>query len=86
MEIAGKQVGVIAQARFASARLPGKILRPIAGRPMMEHHFRRLSDAGLPVFLATSSEASDDPVATWSNWLRITVCPRITVQCIAALL
>ena len=37
-------VGAI-PARYASRRLPGKILRPLAGRPMIEHVYRRSSRA-----------------------------------------
>ena len=37
-------VGAI-PARYASQRLPGKILRPLAGRPMIEHVYRRSQDA-----------------------------------------
>lgn len=33
-------------ARFASTRFPGKPLVPIAGRPMVEHVWRRCVDAG----------------------------------------
>lgn len=34
---------VVIPARYASTRLPGKPLRPIAGRPMIEHVWRRAS-------------------------------------------
>ena len=37
-------VGAI-PARFASTRLPGKPLRPLAGRPLIEHVYRRASEA-----------------------------------------
>jgi 3-deoxy-manno-octulosonate cytidylyltransferase (CMP-KDO synthetase) len=37
-------VGVI-PARYASTRLPGKALLPIAGKPMIEHVYRRASEA-----------------------------------------
>ena len=32
-------------ARFSSTRLPGKVLMPIAGKPMIEHVWRRASQA-----------------------------------------
>ena len=32
-------------ARFASTRLPGKVLLPLAGRPMVEHVYRRAAAA-----------------------------------------
>src|SRR5262245_42610822 len=57
---------VVVQARFSSARLPGKVLRPMAGRPMLAHLFDRVHRASEPdaVWLATSTDASDDPVAS----------------------
>ena len=49
-------------ARFESTRLPGKILADIAGRPMIEHVFRRASAARLvhAVIVATD----DDRIAS----------------------
>ena len=45
-------------ARFASTRLPGKILAEIAGRPMIEHVYRRAAAARLvhAVLVATDDE------------------------------
>ena len=45
-------------ARFHSARLPGKILANIAGRPMIEHVYRRAASARLvhAVLVATDDE------------------------------
>jgi 3-deoxy-manno-octulosonate cytidylyltransferase (CMP-KDO synthetase) len=40
----GSIVGAI-PARYGSTRLPGKVLLPIAGRPMIEHVWRRASQA-----------------------------------------
>jgi spore coat polysaccharide biosynthesis protein SpsF len=56
-------LGVL-QARTSSSRLPGKILLPILGAPMLEHQVRRLSrcrslDA---LVLATSDQPADDAV------------------------
>ncbi len=49
--------GVI-PARLSSTRLSRKVLRPIAGRPMVEWVWRAAADAGLmdPVVVATDSE------------------------------
>ena len=41
---AGPIVGAI-PARYGSTRLPGKVLMPIAGKPMIEHVWRRASQA-----------------------------------------
>ncbi len=56
-------LGVL-QARTSSSRLPGKILMPILGIPMLAHQVRRLLRGrrmdGL--VLATSDQRADDPV------------------------
>ena len=54
-------VVAIVQARMGSARLPGKSLQPIAGRPMLAHVLARaLSVKGVDrVVLATSSHPRD---------------------------
>jgi 3-deoxy-manno-octulosonate cytidylyltransferase (CMP-KDO synthetase) len=45
---------VVIPARYASVRLPGKLLRPIAGEPMIQHVYR----------LATQSNAAEVWIAT----------------------
>ncbi len=55
---------VIVQARMTSTRLPGKVLAPLAGRPMLAQQLRRLRlcrDVD-DVVVATTSRATDDPV------------------------
>ena len=55
---------VIIQARFSSARLPGKVLHPLAGRPMLGWVNERLRAAHrvTRIVVATSTTTSDDPV------------------------
>lgn len=55
----------ILQARFSSSRLPGKVLQPILGRPMLERQIERIKRANRinRTILATSTEKSDDAVA-----------------------
>lgn len=57
-------VGVI-QARMTSTRLPGKVLRPILGRPMISLLFERLrrSEALDRFVVAMTGRAADDPLA-----------------------
>ena len=60
-----KKVGIISQARMTSTRLPGKVLRPIGGRPLLAHHVARLQASGLPLYLAITTNATDDPLAAF---------------------
>lgn len=54
----------ILQARMSSSRLPGKVMRPLAGRPMIERQLERLrSCMGMKLVVATSDQPSDDPLA-----------------------
>jgi len=52
----------VLQARMSSRRLPGKVMAPLAGEPMIWRQVERLRRARLisKVMVATSSEASDD--------------------------
>lgn len=52
------------QARMSSSRLPGKVLREIAGRPMLAHQLVRIRRASLidDIVVTTSADAADDPV------------------------
>jgi spore coat polysaccharide biosynthesis protein SpsF len=54
----------IVQARMGSTRLPGKALRPLAGRPMLWHVVNRVRRArGIDqVVVATSQEPGDEPI------------------------
>ncbi len=57
----------IIQARLQSSRLPGKVLKDIAGRPMLERVVARTQRARTldEVLVATSTDASDDAVAAF---------------------
>lgn len=57
----------IIQARMSSTRLPGKVLREIAGEPMLARVIERAKRATLvdEVVLATTTDPSDDPVAAF---------------------
>ncbi|MGO4256557.1 cytidylyltransferase domain-containing protein [Marmoricola sp. RAF53] len=56
------KVGVITQARTTSTRLPGKVLLEAGGRTLLDHHLDRLLAAGLEVYVATTVNATDDPI------------------------
>lgn len=53
------------QARMGSTRLPGKVLKPIRGKPMLQIQIERVLRSRLvdEVVVATSTNAGDDPIA-----------------------
>lgn len=55
----------ILQARMSSSRLPGKVMKPLAGAPMIERQIERLRRCETleRLVVATSDETSDDPLA-----------------------
>lgn len=55
----------ILQARMSSSRLPGKVLMPLAGRPMISRQIERLARCRrlTRLIVATSDLPSDDPLA-----------------------
>ena len=64
-----KQLKVIAivQARMSSSRLPGKVLMPLGGLPVIHHVTRRSERANLvdKVVVATSTLPDDDEIYAW---------------------
>lgn len=72
---AAPRVMAILQARVSSTRLPGKVMLPILGEPMLARQIervRRASSLDLLV-VATSAEAADDPIET--------LCAGVGVAC-----
>ena len=62
-----RRVVAIIQARMSSSRLPGKVLLDIAGKPMLARVVTRTSRSTTVdrVLVATTTDASDDPVAAY---------------------
>ena len=54
----------ILQARLSSARLPGKVLKPVLGKPMLLHQIERLQHSKMidKLVVATSVDGSDDAI------------------------
>ena len=70
------RVVAVVQARLGSQRLPGKVLRDLAGRPMIAWLVDRLRAAHEPsaVVVATSTERRDDAIAVF--------CAEHSVPCV----
>ena len=66
---------IIAQARMGSSRLPGKVLKDLAGKPILERLLERLLRVrGVDqVLVATSDASADDPVANVATRMGIAV-------------
>jgi spore coat polysaccharide biosynthesis protein SpsF len=58
------KVLVVVQARTGSTRLPGKVLLPVAGAPLLVRMLERVCAAAAPteVVVATTTDAADEPV------------------------
>ena len=58
------KISATIQARVGSSRLPGKVLKPILGTPMLELQIERIQRSMLidEIIIATSAEPRDDPL------------------------
>lgn len=67
-------VGII-QARMTSTRLPGKVLMPVAGKPLLQWQVERLrhSKAITSLCLATSVNKEDDPICDLADCIGLSV-------------
>lgn len=59
-----QKIGIIVQARMSSQRLPGKVLREVNGKPILQYIVERLAhcQSTQDVVVATSREKSDDHI------------------------
>lgn len=68
-------VHAILQARVSSTRLPGKVLKPILGHPMLQRQLERIQRAKSinRLTVATSNQADDQPI--------VDLCRNLGVSC-----
>jgi spore coat polysaccharide biosynthesis protein SpsF len=57
-------IAIIIQARMGSTRLPGKVLKPVAGRPMFSYQIERLRRVKrtAQIIVATTTREADQPI------------------------
>lgn len=65
----------ILQARMTSTRLPGKVMKPILGMPMIGRHIERLNrcESLDRIVVATSRDPSDDGLAAYCESLGVRI-------------
>ncbi len=62
-------IGAIIQARMTSTRLPGKVLKPVMGRPLFEYMTERLLRAKKldTIVVATTTNDADEPIVAFAK-------------------
>ncbi|MBS4096877.1 MAG: glycosyltransferase family protein [Sulfuricella sp.] len=66
---------IIVQARMTSTRLPGKVLKTVLGKPLLEYQIERLRRVKLAdeIVIATTVNETDQPI--------VELCQRLGVSC-----
>ncbi|MEI9930683.1 MAG: NTP transferase domain-containing protein [Rhizomicrobium sp.] len=69
------RIVAVIQARMGSTRLPGKVLKPIAGQPLLWHIVHRLKASHLieDIAVATTTNPRDDAIAEFGRKHGITI-------------
>jgi spore coat polysaccharide biosynthesis protein SpsF len=67
------KITAIIQARMGSSRLPGKIMKEVNGKPLLEYQIERVKQSKFinQIILATTNEVGDDRIEAFSNKLQI---------------
>jgi spore coat polysaccharide biosynthesis protein SpsF len=70
-----RRVVAVIQARMGSTRLPGKVLKPIAGKPLLWHIVHRLKSSRTidAIAIATSVNPLDEAIVEWGAAENVTV-------------
>ncbi|HEX3773270.1 MAG TPA: glycosyltransferase family protein [Polyangiaceae bacterium] len=66
---------VVIQARVSSTRLPGKVLLPLSGKPMLERQIERIlaAKSRFELCVATTTNPGDEPIRQ--------ICKKLSVRC-----
>jgi len=69
------RVVAVIQARMGSTRLPGKVLKPVAGKPLLWHIVHRLKASRLiqGIAIATTTNPLDEAIVEWGTAEGVTV-------------
>ncbi len=64
---------IIVQARMASTRLPGKVMKHVLGKPLLEYQIERLKRVKLAdeIVIATTTNQTDEPIIDLCNTLSV---------------
>jgi spore coat polysaccharide biosynthesis protein SpsF len=63
------RISAIIQARMTSSRLPGKVLKTVKGRPLLDYLIERLNFCKrlANVIIATTTNSQDDPIVAFAK-------------------
>lgn len=70
-------IGIVIQARMGSTRLPGKVMKPLCGKPLLGFLLDRIKSFdfdGLNIIVATTTREEDRVIATY--------CEEKSIRCI----
>ena len=64
---------IIVQARMTSTRLPGKVMKRVLGKPLLEYQLERLQRVKLAdeIVIATTTNQTDEPIVELCNSLSV---------------
>lgn len=64
---------IIVQARMTSTRLPGKVMKQVLGKPLLQYQIERLKRVKLAdeIVIATTTNQTDEPIIDLCNTLSI---------------